>query len=211
MHAGVAAQYQWSCSSLDTANNRYLLPDLDIGDDSDVARSALISSDTSTSVDYIFPVPSALNCSGTVSAIRFCYTGDSIGTEQSVFTLLTLQQNNLDFTITDVIPVRSTPTTEICTVGFLLFVGTVQYCCDTLSLDMMDRFSLPAPNFAFGVLPEDSSLLTYHPSISANSVFLVEHFRFPNTVIGTATSGSTFSLRRVSDKQTEHLDYSNST
>ena len=197
----MAAQYQWSCSSLDTANNRYLLPDLDIGDDSDVAN--LIGSITNE--DYIFPVPSALNCGGTVSAIWYCYTGNSIGREQSVFTLLTLQQNNLDFTITDVIPVRSTPTTEICTARSVLIVGTVQYCCDTLSLDMMDRFSLPAPNFAFGVLPEDS-LLAYNSAFLSN--FLVEHYRFADSVIGTPTTGNTISLNtRASDRALRLLQF----
>ena len=102
----MAAQYQWSCSSLDTANNRYLLPDLDIEDDSDVASRSdgtFVSVTALIGEDYIFPVPSALNCGGTVSAIQYCYIGDRIGIrDQLVFTLLTLQQNSMDFTITDV-------------------------------------------------------------------------------------------------------------
>ena len=149
-----------------------------------------------TSEDYIIPVPSALNCSGTVSAIRYCYTGDSIGTEQSVFTLLTLQQNNLDFNITDVIPVMSTPTNEICTERSY-FWRKRQFCCDTLPLEMMDRFSLPVQFFAFGVIPTNN-LLMY--SIIFPS-FRVEHYRYAHSVIGTPTTGNTIPLNtRGSDR-----------
>ena len=183
---------------MDTDNNIYLLPDLDIEEDRSVAilRSTLVSYNTNET--YIFPIPFALNCGGTVTAIRYCYTGDSIGTEQSVFKLLTLQQINLDidFIITDVIPVRSNPTRDICTArpnGDI----TIEYCCDTLSLDMRDRFPLPVPNFAFGVLNE-AGLLMYN---ARRDDLFVEHFRFPNTVIGTATSGGTITVSE-SDRQT---------
>ena len=99
-------------------------------------------------------IPSTLNCSGTVTAVEYCYrAGDSqLGTEQLVFTLLTLQQSGTTFTIIDVIPISSTPTSDICTSG----VMDAQYCYDTLSLDMMNSFLLPTDNFSFGVVTSTS-------------------------------------------------------
>ncbi len=85
---GVEAQmYEWSCSPLDASNNRYTLPDLRYGDDENVAsiRGGLLLSGLD-----IYPVPSTLNCSGTVLAVEFCYTGlrsnVTYGTNYPVFT-----------------------------------------------------------------------------------------------------------------------------
>ena len=64
---------------------------------------------------YIFPLPFPLNCSGTVSALQYCYIGSNLGTQQSVFTLLFLQQSGSNFTVTKRLPVSSTPTNMICT------------------------------------------------------------------------------------------------
>ena len=56
---------------------------------------------------------------------------------------------------------------------------------------MIDWFTLPAPNFAFGVIPED--ILAYK---SAFGVLLVEHYRFAHSVIGTVATGN--SIPRLS-------------
>ena len=110
---------------------------------------------------YIYPVPSTqVNCSGTVLAVEYCYKSSSrqLGTEQPAFTLLTLEQNGLNFTVTDRIEVRTTPRPQICTQ-----VGQVTFCCDTTSLNMSDQFPLPAPSFAFGaIISTDISLLGFN-------------------------------------------------
>ena len=198
-YIGTQAQYQWSCSPLDTANNRYLLPDLGIRNDGDVAdiNNRLISSATEV---YIYPLPSSLSCGdgGTVTSFQFCYQGSNFGTEQSIFRLLVLQQSGSTFTITNTVLVRSTPTDQICTSRevprFLLPPVTVNYCCDTFTLDMAVQFSLPASNFAFGTIASGTNLfLAYSAGNNDNSNLLVDHYRF-NQEDFDATEGSTFTV-----------------
>ena len=83
-----AQPYQWSCSPLDTHNDRYYLPDLPLVDE----ESLLTHYDNLfiylIEAAFIFPVP-MVNCSETVSAIRYCYfalLGFS-GMKVDVFTL----------------------------------------------------------------------------------------------------------------------------
>ena len=136
---------------------------------------------------YIYPVPlTQVNCSGTVSAVEYCYRGSTgqLGTELLAFTLLTLEQNGLNFTITDRIEIRTTPHSQICTGG----IANIQFCCDTTSLNMADHFILPASNFAFGIAipPSSVSLLGFRSSLQ------VAHYQEAQTVIPSV--GSTFSV-----------------
>ena len=179
--------YQWQCSALDAAN-LYYLPNLPEGNDRAVAVlfGSYISSSAGTA--YIYPVPSTqVNCSGTVSAVEYCYRGNTgqLGTELLAFTLLTLEQNGSNFRVTDRIDIRTTPHSQICT-RFLL--TTTQYCCDITSLNMADRFILPAPNFAFDIAipPSSVSLLGFRSSLQ------VAHYQEAQTVIPSV--GSTFSV-----------------
>ena len=143
--------------------------------------------------------------------MEYCYrAGDSqLGTEQLVFTLLTLQQSGLDFTITDVIPISSTPTSDKCTKLFQF--SYFQYCCDILSLDMLDSFLLPAENFAFGVQisghASSVNLLGYNGIFSPQ--FVVEQFRY--TQISAPVIGDTVTLteiNRESDRTLRLLQFS---
>ena len=207
---GIDAEYQWSCSPLGTANNRYILPDLGIRNHDDVANNAANLLPSDTTVVYIFPLPSTLNCNGTVSAMQYCYIDWlNLGTEQLIFTLLILEQNGLTFTINDVAMVTSMQRRRICTRRFdienFFQSGTYEYCCDTLLLDM-HQFALPVQNFAFGIIPV--SILGYHPSITANNRFLVEHYRFSTSVIGTPAVGNMFTLveaNRATDRSLKLL------
>ena len=124
--------------------------------------------------------------------MKYCYRTEAslLGTGQLVFTLLTLQQSGFDFTITDMIPISSTPMPDICTQRSILFVEIFHFCCDILSLNMMDRFLLPAENFAFGVIPVN--LLTHH--VGAYSQFLVDHFRFTQAEFSGPVLGDSFTL-----------------
>ena len=209
---GLNAQYQWSCSPLlDTIGDRYRLPDLEYGDDGDVASIARDLFPSESGISYIYPIPSTLSCSGTVTAVEYCYrAGNSqLGTGQLVFTLLTLQQSGLDFTITDVIPISSTPMSDICTQRSFQFVGTFQYCCDILSLGMLDSFLLPAENFAFGVITSSSvDLLTYNGGSSPQ--FLVDHFRYTQADFSAPVIGDSITLtesNRGSDRALRLLQF----
>lgn len=129
---------------------------------------------------HVFPLPPNLNCSGTVSAIHYCYDPDE-GDGFYVFTLLILKQNGLTFTITNTIDVFDTTETSA-SCATLRRASTLlprPICCDTMILDRNDLFTLPADNFAFGIV----SFSLYAIRAGQIPQFLVEHFRFyPETV-----------------------------
>ncbi len=136
----------------------YYLPNLGDGNHGAVFLLGLggFLDDSQFGVTYIYPIPSAeVKCSGTVSALEYCYTRTSDSSTQLVFTLLILMQNNHEFTITDKIDVRSTPGSSICTFNH----------CDIAVLNMSNQFPLPRSNFTFGLfLPVSGlKLLAYDP------------------------------------------------
>ena len=207
MYAGVDAQlYEWNCSSLNVTNNRFTFPDLRYGDDENVANiSPGLVLSSAIDVD-IFPVPSTLNCSGTVSAIEFCYSInfliDRLGKETRALTLMILEQNGLNFRITDLIDVRSNSTAQKCT--NLMFRS---YCCDTIILREERRFHLPVSNFAFGTIPERSSIFSAQSShlryrVESFPEFRVERYSLPRLDLGTPAMGDTFTLTDV-DRRTD--------
>ena len=136
-------------------------------------------------VVHVFPVPSTLNCSGMVSEVGYCYRPSRI-TANTVLTLLILDQSGSTFNITKAIAIRRDTSSEICEFSNI--------CCDAIVLDSDDLFSLPASNFAFGIITE--SLLAPR---SSSDLFQVEHYRFPSHLVmgtpsqlmGTVLSGGT--------------------
>ncbi len=137
----------------------YYLPNLGDGNHGDVFLLGLggFLDDSQFGVTYIYPIPSAeVKCSGTVSALEYCYTRTSDVSTQLVFTLLILMQNNHESTITDKIDVRSTTGSLIC---------TFNHCCDIAVLNMSNQFPLPRSNFTFGLsLPVSGlKLLAFNP------------------------------------------------
>ncbi len=93
---------------------------------------------------YIYSVPeNTINCSGTVTAIEFCYTHITNDGQREVFTLHTLtRQSDGRSRATDSFSV-SFSTNKRC--------YNSQTSCDTKPLEQPDQFSLPASNFLLGV------------------------------------------------------------
>ena len=194
--AGVNTQlYQWSCSSLDASNSRFTLPNLGYGDAENVARLGTGNVTLSGGFMDIYPVPSALNCSGVVSAVEHCYVGSAsnplLGQTVPAFTLLILQQSGLTFTVTNVIDVQSMASREICTDVVFSMEVTLRYCCDSMPLDSTASFNLPASEFAIGVVPGSSiSGLSYRVEVFPQ--FRVERFSVDSS--DTPAFGTTFTL-----------------
>ena len=177
---GATAQYEWSCSPYINSSDGYLLPNIDIGDHMTAQRERANLDTTNSGLLYIFPVPSMLNCSGTVTHITHCYEASfgDLENDQRVFNLVTLEREENQFTITRRIRVRSTARNDICTASSLPAPFTQYTCCDTFPLDKSEQFTIPALNFALGVAPNSSlTLLSYDPTISANERYLVEQYR----------------------------------
>lgn len=161
---GADAQYQWSCSALDAVNDQYTLPDfgdLLLDDDRSIPqrrrRSQSTSFPSSSPNLYIYELPSMLNCSGTVSAVRYCFR-ESSNTE--IFSLLILEVTEVGYSISNTINVSST----VCTRARINF-----RCCDILMLTPLDQFHISA-HFAFGVV-RGSQLLGF-----SNNTYLVEQY-----------------------------------
>ena len=145
---------EFRCSALDPATDSYHFPNLPLNDQTIAGEDfRLRRIDSSSGVTYIYPVSSAqVNCSGTVTALSYCYTAGDQMAEQLAFTFSTLEQTTgsaNNFRVTDRIQVHTTPRDEIC---------THQFCCDMMPLDMTDYFILPAAsNFTFGIsIPQSS-------------------------------------------------------
>jgi hypothetical protein len=168
--------YQWSCSALEADENRYSLPHfIERGDDPieyimSNQADFLVSE---ANVLYVYSIPPSLNCNGTVSEVGYCYFIDSDAlAEQENFTLLILKQDGPVFNISSRIRLSFPSIIENCTI----VPSGGHYCCESSALAIRDRFQLPAPNFAFGVLsPSPARLLQFDPSIYPQ--YLVQHYR----------------------------------
>lgn len=204
MHAGQQL-YQWSCSAVESSSNLHSLPDLPVTDSRNlVSEPTRFGAPRATELSF-YPVPPTLNCTGTVLAVDFCYSEynrDHFDTEEHVFTLLTLNKNGFSFTVSDVIPVHSKPSSGICTNYRFSSSNVRRYCCDRFMLDSQDWFSLPAPNFAFGIttFPRTSrNLLAYH--VGDFSSLRVREFRY--NIDEDPIAGATINLteqQRFSDR-----------
>jgi len=184
---------------------------LGIGDDEAVAsmRLTLLTADDLNPVGHliVYPVPPTLNCSGVVSTMDYCYAVLSIqlNSERLIFTFLILEQDDLSFNVIKRVEVHSTPSEGICTrndIGLL----RVQYCCDKISLN---SFSLPTPNFAFGVITTVNNPLVYN---AANYPTLtVEQYRTTQDSVTIPDVGGTFTLsesNRVTDRALGLIQFS---
>ena len=112
---------------------------------------------------YIFPIPIESECSGTVVAIQYCYSGR----ESNLNRRLTVVQNFLALDGNGIItnsitPIESVPSNDKCVASS----GRI-HCCDTVHLRQEQQFEIPPTlvPFAFGlrinIQNSDGHLLTF--------------------------------------------------
>ena len=120
-------------------------------------------------MSYVYPVPSASrNCSGTVTAIQFCYRLQQLpqdGTTLHVFTLGILVQNanTAGYEESDSIDVRSTPPPGMRAQSngnntFCYSLENSRFCCDLFHLNNSLSFVFPKGNFAIAISTPSSSM-----------------------------------------------------
>ena len=121
-------------------------------------------------MSYVYPVPSASrNCSGTVTAIQFCYRLQQLaqdGATLHVFTMGILVQNANaagGYEKSDSIDVRSTPPgMSAQSNGNNTFCYTVvnseRFCCDLFHLNNSLSFVFPQGHFAIAISTPSSSM-----------------------------------------------------
>ncbi len=198
---GIQSQYQWSCSSLDTSTNTYFIPDIhsEVTGGSAQRRDQGIASQSgdysSSSSDlYLYQIPPALNCQGTVTALEFCYftLNINLGAEVSVLRFYTMEVTGDTARITSTMDLSSELNSQKCT-SVTTGSDVRNYCCETQSLDIGDYFLLPASNFAFGIRPFNPTgvgLLAFRSS----SQIIAEYFVFDSATTLSLGVGDTLQL-----------------
>ena len=136
---------------------------------------------TSLSVErgtiFIFTTPPETTCSGTVLAVEFCYLSFTEQTNQEVLRFVSLNRDELHFTVIDFDPIgiETNAQTVICSV----LVENDQYiCCDTYTLPDDEQFQIPSSDYTFGVVTRRNvnqfRLLTFS---GVNTEFRFPHFQ----------------------------------
>ena len=168
--AGVSALYSWRCSPLNVTSNQFSLPNVldEAGFQYSPAVPDRVVSILNKNMVYVFPIPELLNCRGTASAIRYCYRvythTEGEYPKAIEFSLLAMEQiAEHSFRTDRVIAIYSAPTSQLCTEHFVPSVAETyyRYCCDSMSLNTIDTFRLPASNFAFGIVYDSNTALVF--------------------------------------------------
>ena len=162
----------WECSGL-TNDSVYYLPGFNWTGWTRVYDASSDLQNSPRGWSFVYSIPSSgLGCTGTVTAIEFCYRiprniiDNAPAEGYLVFTLSRLRQKGSCFRVRDSIPVNSRPDTIKCSRN--------RYCCDIMTLHTADRFLLPAENFDFGITTPSPSL----PNLQRfKTLYRVEQFR----------------------------------
>ena len=154
----------------------------------------LIPTEDVTFVFNLPPVPTERNCSGTVIAIEFCYQIRSIDITDriNVFNFLTLSRNGQQYTVTDRLRVRTTPSQSICVNSTAPGSEDLVICCDRESEGPRREFPISPSEYSFAILVRNGKLLTFANSASE---YNLEHFRIP--LRGSGNPNSTFTVSEM--------------
>ncbi len=143
---------------------------------------------------YIFTIPSEQilqrNCSGGVVSIQYCYQASNLGGEVVIFNLLSLhRETGSVFRVDSSIPIRSTPSNEICT------SGNPRRCCDNTPLSS-SQLSIPSSEYTFGVVTfsGDVTPLAFHNSVGNYVVTRIAVTISVPSVQSTITPGPSLQL-----------------
>lgn len=148
-------------------------------------------------VTHIFTVPlesQPRGCSGTVSAIEYCYQTASrqLGRNRASYNLLALTQEGLHFTVNASFEIRATSSNSTCSA----VSSNKLFCCDVLNVTTLSDDS------AFRVLPSSGLVVgvtvrTYRPLVFTDSATEFQTDQF-EAVLSTGNSlpsvGSNFTL-----------------
>ena len=134
---------------MDTNNNEHSLPDF--GRRTEVLGYTWESSGVGST--YIYDVDeNTLNCSGTVTAVEFCFFKPSRMSHKNVFDLLILtQQDNNTAQVNKSIPIRFHPP--------LINKCNSNKCCDVMTLTEQDQFNISTSNFLIGMVNVETTNL----------------------------------------------------
>ncbi len=182
----MSSSYEWRCSPLDTVNNKYYLPDF--GGTATVLGYTWAPS--LQEVTYIYDVEEkTLNCSGTVTAVEFCYVRTSSSeNHRNVFDLLILvRQDSNSIRVAKSVPISFHPSTDQC--------GSPDSskCCDTITLTESDQFDITPSNFLIGMVNVETQ------NLAAPFANMYPRFQTPSyqLSVGRPTANSMLTLTRA--------------
>ena len=181
LFVGSTSSYEWKCSPLDTDEKKHYLPDFG-------GRTVVLGytwEQSPAGITYIYDVDeSTLNCSGTVTAVEFCYVRTS-AMRRNVFDLLILtQQDNNTARITKSIPICFHPSSDKCD------SSNSSKCCDVMTLTEQDQFNISTSHFLIGMVN------VAIPNLAAPYSNMYSRFQTPSyqLSVGQPTANSMFTL-----------------
>ncbi len=135
---------------MDTVNNKYYFPDL--------GGAATVMGytweQTAPGVTYVYEADeSILNCSGTVTAVEFCFVNSSADDRNLFDLLLLIRLDSNSIQVTKSIPISFHPPSVQC---------DSSKCCDVMTLTEQDQFNLPTSNFLIGMVIISSLVAPFH-------------------------------------------------
>ncbi len=168
---------------MDTVNNKYYLPDF--GGTATVLGYTWEQSPGG--VTYVYDVDdSTLTCSGTVTAVEFCYFRTSSNkNHRNVFDLLILtRQDSSSIRVTKSISISFEPSSDQCD------SSNPPKCCDIMTLTEQDQFNIPTSNFLIGMVNVET------PNLAAFIANMYPRFQIPSyqLSVGQPTINSMLTL-----------------
>ena len=135
-------------------------------------------------------------------AIQYCYEArnNNLAKAVNVFNFLSLSSNTsgtLTYTVESIFIIQSTPIAAICTdpAG-----GSIQQvCCDTASVDVIDRPTIPSSSYSFGIAVIDNNVQPLAFDGPATS-YLVKHYQDKSFGNDGPSLGDTITPESVTDQ-----------
>ena len=121
---------------------------------------------------YIFTLPSESSCSGTLTAVEYCYvTQRDIMQDIFILLLLTRGEGSSNFAVDNVLTVQDKPVNDICPSH-----GSKRYCCNTTIVTNGSHVS-SLNNYAFGIstINDQTLPLRFDTDVAQ---YRVEHFKY---------------------------------
>ena len=167
IHVGLVSPAIFQCQSSGSSGQQVFTPRIPDHYFNQTTAASMIGKSLNSAVDrraYIYtisPESARRDCSGTVTAVEYCYkaTGRNMQQTRDVFYILSLtpsvnQTNNrTQFTVNSRININSTASDNICAVN--QDSQSQFFCCENKSLE----YQIPSSNFTFGIVTRDFRLL----------------------------------------------------
>ncbi len=163
----------FQCQASSEQNGQVLTPNIpDLYFNHESAATLSNGGDVTTAragITHIFTIPPLSpdrNCSGTVTAIQYCYRAegeDSNARSAFKYLSMTVDEEGI-FTVERILDVETTPLSETCST---IEMSQSRICCATTPLLSSNQFQIASSNHTFGITvgSSNTTLLTFASSV----------------------------------------------